>query len=276
MTIVAMSQSLGSLGDEIGRKLAQTLSYEFSDREIILRAAERFGQEVEKLEHVTDEKPTLWERFSESMQRYLTYVEAIIWEMAARDNVILSGRGAPFVLQKVRHALRVRITAPEGLRAKRVQQGGLTPEAAARAVQQNDRERASRVRFLFHVDVDDPRLYDLVLNTDRVDVNAAARLVQEALQNERFRPTPDSLAEIKDMSLIAHAKAALLAHPLTRELQLSQLSLSFKNGHFTISGIVEHEELQKAAVEVIGKIPGVIGVLSEITVTPRRPHHTGI
>lgn len=268
MSIVAISQTLGSLGDEIGHELARNLSCEFVDREIILQAAERFGEGVMELEHATEEKPTLWERFTETRRRYLTYVEAIVWELAARDNVVLSGRGAPIVLQKVRHALRVRISGSEGLRAKRVEhRQGLTPAAAADLVRQSDRDRASRVKFLYHVDWDDPLLYDLVLNTDRLAVTEAARLIQEVLRSERLQPTPDSLADVKDLSLTTHAKAVLLADPRTRQLQLS---ISCKNGHLSISGVVEREELRKVAEDIVGKIPGVTQVRSEIAVIPRQ------
>ena len=268
MGIVAISQTRGSLGDEIGRELARTLSYEFADREIIAQAAKRFGEEVAELEHVTEEKPTLWERFTDTKRHYLAYVEAIIFEMAARDNVILSGRGATIFLQKVRHALRVRITAPERLRAERVEDElGLVADMAIQLVRQNDRERASRVKFLYHVDWDDPLLYDLVLNTDRLAVTEAARLIQEVLRSERLQPTPDSLADVKDLSLTAHAKAVLLADPRTRQLQLS---ISCKNGHLSISGMVEGEELRKVAEDIVGKIPGVTQVRSEIAVIPRQ------
>jgi len=273
MSIVAISQSLGSLGDEIGRKLARALSYEFADREIILRAAERFGEGVKALEHATEERPTLWERFTETQRRYLTFIEAIIWEMAARDDVILSGRGGPFILRNVRHALRVKITALAGVRAKRVEGQGLTPEAAVHAVHQSDRERAARIRFLFHTDWDDPLLYDLVLNTDRLDANVAVGLVQSALQDERFQPTQDSLNEVKNLSVVAQAKAALLAHPLTRQLQLS---LACENGHVTITGIVERKDLEKAAVEVVGTIPGVIEVRSEIAVVAQHSYRPAV
>jgi hypothetical protein len=58
MSIVVVSQTLGSLGDEIGRELARTLSYQFADREIILEAAERFREDVPALQHATEEKPT--------------------------------------------------------------------------------------------------------------------------------------------------------------------------------------------------------------------------
>jgi cytidylate kinase len=212
MSIVAISQTLGSLGDEIGRELARTLSWEFADREIIAQAAQRFGEGLMELEHVTEEKPSLWDRFTDTRRRYLTYVEAIVFEMAARDNVILSGRGATIFLRRVRHALRVRITAAERVRAYRVEhQHELTSEAALHRVKQNDRERASNVKFLYHVDWDDPLLYDLVLNTERMDVKEGARVLRNALENERVRPTPESRAEVKDLSLAAQAKAALLA-----------------------------------------------------------------
>jgi hypothetical protein len=41
MSVVAVSETIGSLGNEIGRRVAQARGYEFSDREIIAKAAER-------------------------------------------------------------------------------------------------------------------------------------------------------------------------------------------------------------------------------------------
>jgi len=168
MSIVAISETAGSLGREIGRTVAATLGHEFADREIISKAAERFGEGVLELTHATEEKPTLWERFTETQRRYMAYVEAIVLEMAARDNVILVGRASTIILGKIPHALRVRISAPERARAQQVhQQLGLTAEAALDYVRRSDHERAARVRFLYHVDWDDPLSYDLVLNTER-------------------------------------------------------------------------------------------------------------
>lgn len=109
MSIVAIT--LGSLGDQIGRRLAEAFRYEFVDREIILGAAERFGTGAPGLYHVTEERPTLWERFTHAERLYLAYVEAIVWEIAARDSVVIVGRGSAFVLQGIDDALRVRITA---------------------------------------------------------------------------------------------------------------------------------------------------------------------
>src|SRR5688500_4019825 len=102
MSIVAISPTLGRLGDEFGREVARARGYEFADREIIEKASARFGEGVMELAHATEEKPTLWERFVDTSRRYMTYVEAIVLEMAARDNVVLAGRGAAFLLGTTR------------------------------------------------------------------------------------------------------------------------------------------------------------------------------
>ena len=178
MSIVVVSQTLGSLGDEIGRELARTLSYQFADREILLEAAERFREGVPVLQHATEEKPTLWERFAGTRDPYLAYVGAIVWEIAARGSVVIVGRGAAFCVASVRHALRVRITAPEDLRTKRVEnQQGLTPDAAPGVVRQSDRDRAARIKFLYDVDWDSP-------------FALRSRLQHRARSDERRRPYP--------------------------------------------------------------------------------------
>lgn len=269
MSIVAISATLGSLGDEVGRELARSLSYQFANREIILKAAEEFGEGELELEHLTEERPTLWERFSESKQRYLTYVQAIIWGLAARDNAVLMGRGAAFVLRNVRQALRVRITAPEALRVKRVEQKeALTPHAAD-LVRRSDRERAARARFLYQVDWDAPLSYDLVLNTERLDVHGAAQIIRAALQQERFQPTPKSLAEVKDLSVTAHARAALLANPITRPLRLY---ITCESGYLSVRGVVRQDEERKIAEEILGMIPGVRRLVDEIVVARQSVH----
>ncbi len=40
MSVVAISQTLGSLGDEIGQAVTRMLGYQFADRDIIARAAD--------------------------------------------------------------------------------------------------------------------------------------------------------------------------------------------------------------------------------------------
>jgi len=270
MSVIAISQMLGSLGDNVGRKLAAALGYEYADREVI-SAAERFGEGTLDLIHVTEEKPGLLERFRANERHYATAVEAILLELAARDNVVLCGRGAAFFLSRFPHVLRVRVTAPEGMRAQWVQQhDGLVYEAALNLVRQNDRERGARIRFLYHVDWDDPLLYHIVLNTEQISVERGVQILRAALSDLRFTATPETREKLTDESINAQAKATLRANPLTRPFQLVGMCY---HGRLVISGIVDRDDQREAAEKALRVIPGVTGVLNEIVV--RRPVPAG-
>jgi cytidylate kinase len=266
MSILAISETAGSLGKEIGHTVAASLGHEFADREIISKAAERFGEGVLELTHATEERPTLWERFTETRHRYMAYIEAIVLEMAARDNVVLVGRASTVILARIHQALRVRISAPESTRAQRVHQAqGLTPEAALDYVRRSDRERAARVKFLYHLDWDDPLFYDLVVNTERLSVDEGARLLRHALKEERLETTTTARKAMRDLSLAAQAKAALLANPMTRS---RQIFVTATDGHIALSGSVRTEEERRVAAGVVASIPGVTGVLNDIVAPP--------
>ncbi len=266
MSTVAISSTTGSLGDQVGRALAQMLSLQFADREIIAVAAERFHEDLLALIRVTEERPRLLERFRHSERHSVTAVEASLLEMAARDNVVLCGRGAAFVLRGIPHVLRVRIDAPEPVRARRVhQQDGLTVEAAVDIVRRTDRERAARVRFLYDIDWNDPLHYHIVLNTDHITVETAVTTLRVLLQAPGFIATAESWHQLTDQSIVAQAKAALLTEPATHMLALA---ISSSRGNVLISGMVDTEEQRETAYKIVAAIPGVAAVLNEVVVRP--------
>jgi cytidylate kinase len=262
MSVIAISETAGSLGTEIGRSVAVTLGYELADREIITKAADRFGETPTELVHATEEKPTLWDRLQESQSRYMTYVHAIIFEMAAADNVVLVGRGAGIVLHEFSNVLRVRVTASEPVRARRIEESqGLTADAAEDHVRRSDRERGARLKFLYHVDWEDPLRYDLLINTDRIGVPRAAQTIVEVVREERFQTFPQARRAIADASLTAQAKAGLLKNPLTRG---RNIFVSCRDATVSLTGNVETPEEREAAESEVARIPGVRRVTSEL------------
>jgi len=83
------------------------------------------------LQHVTEEKPSLWERFADTKRRCLVFVEAAVFELGARGKVVLSGRGTTILFRTMPHVLPVRITAPAATRIARVQQQYGVPHQVA-------------------------------------------------------------------------------------------------------------------------------------------------
>jgi cytidylate kinase len=266
MNVIAISETMGSQGVEIAGMVATTLGYEFAEHEIIAKAADRFGEAPTDVARIVEDKPTLWERLRETQHRYMAYVEATLLEMAAGGRVVLVGRGAAFVLGRFPHVLKVRITAPEALRAARVREAqGLTDEGAADWILDSDSERAARLKFLYHRDWDDPLLYDLLLNTERIDVAHAAAIIAQTAKAERFQLTPAGRTAIRDASLAATAKAALLAHPLTREMRIVATA---KDGTLVLSGSVASDTERTAAEQIVRRFGDVTRIVNEITTLP--------
>jgi cytidylate kinase len=265
MSIVAISDTLGSRGDAMGRELARRLGWEFVDRDVITKAAEQFGEAVGDLHEVTETRPTLWERFTDSKRRYLLYVEATVFEMAARDRVVIVGHGATIMLREVRHALRVRVTAPERERVERVrQEHGFTVSAALDAVRDSDGERAARMRYLYHVDMDDAFLYDVTINSERVDIDEGVRIMAEALTLQRVQSTDASWAEANDRVATALARARLAADPRTRS---QRLTVETHDRRLTLRGFADSEGHKHAALQIVRGVPHVIDIADE-TVIP--------
>jgi len=90
-------------------------------------------------------------------------------------------------------------------------------------------------------------------------------VIRHALQEARFEITPTARQTIRDLSLAAQAKAALLANPMTR---LRQIFVTSTDGHLALSGSVRTEEERRVAQGVVASLPGVTGVLNDIVVLP--------
>jgi cytidylate kinase len=255
MSVLAISECLGSLGIEIGREVAARLGYEFAERDIISKAADRYGADLSRLSHAAEERPTLLERFTAEQHRFAHYVDATVHEMAARDNFVIVGLASTLILGNAPHTLRVRITAPEPTRAGRLSRElSLAPEMAIRRVRESDRERSGRVRFLYHVHWEDPLVYDFVMNTEKTESEEGARLLRHMLEHERFRSTEESRRTMKDRSLVAQAYAVLMADPVTRERRLTVTS---EDAVLSVGGRVEEWSVRRAVQQALSSITGV-------------------
>jgi cytidylate kinase len=98
------------------------------------------------------------------------------------------------ILAAAEHTLHVRIIAPAELRATRVAQlRNVSQEAALAQVEASDRSRKNYLRRFYKVNWDQPGLYDLVINTARLEPMAAARVIAISLTkppSERIKDAP--------------------------------------------------------------------------------------
>ena len=105
-----------------------------------------------------------------------------ILHLAELGNVILIGRAANIVTRKMPYVFHVRLVGSLGKRLERVQQAnGLAATAALKLAEEQDLARRRYVKQFFGKNIEDPLLYHLVLNTDLLPIDAAARMIAMAI-----------------------------------------------------------------------------------------------
>ena len=113
-------------------------------------------------------------------------IETIL-HLAQIGNVILVGRAANVVTTGLEHVFHVRLVGSEEKRVKLVEDYySLGHKAAVAFMRKEDRARERFVKKHFGKDINDPLLYDLTINTDRVSFEEATRLIGETVIHKYY------------------------------------------------------------------------------------------
>jgi cytidylate kinase len=226
------------------------------DQDLVSNAAQRYGLLEEKLSHLDESKPSLFERFDAETRRYITVIQTALYEFAEQDNVVLMGRGGQWLLRGIPHVLRVRVMAPFDVRVKRLGKklagpmGEQTnPRTVTEMVRRDDSEKAGRMRYLYEVGITDPALYELVINTEKLSVAAAVGVIAGAVEQPELATTAASAQLVADRALASRVQVALATHPETRKYRIT---VEARGGIVTLEGTAAMDEAMDVARSVEG------------------------
>jgi cytidylate kinase len=257
MAIIVISHQMGTGGPEIGMALAKRLGYRYVDQELISDASRRYGLAEERLSHLDESKPSLFERFDAETRRYITVIQTALLEFAEADNIVLMGRGGQWLLRGIPHVLRVRIAAPFELRVRNwirrtTELTGETPNqrAATDFVRRDDNDRAGRMKYLYEVDLADALLYDIVVNMEKLSHEAAVEVIEQAVRRPELATTDAGRELVASRALASRVQVALATHPETRK---HRITVEAQAGVVTLEGTTALDQ----AVEVARSVPGV-------------------
>jgi cytidylate kinase len=227
MAILTISHEMGSGGAEIGMALATCLGYTYVDNEELLGRAQRYGLAEERLARLVEDRPSWVERFDAETRRCILALQAVLYEFAQADNVVLIGGGGQWLLRGVPHALRTRIVAPFPERVTRLTatlsaQGRerVTPKTVAQFIRRDDIQKAARMRYLFDADVKDPSLYDVLINTAAFSRAAAVQLLADLARRPEFVSTDAARELVADRVVASQVEVALAGHPDMRRYRI--------------------------------------------------------
>ena len=238
MAILTISQEMGSGGAEIGLTVATRLGYSYVDNEELLSRAQRYGLAEDRLARLVEDRPSWVERFDAETRRCIMALQVVLYEFAQDDNVVLMGGGGQWLLRGVPHALRARIVAlfPERvtrltatLSAQRKER--VTPKIVAQFIRRDDIQKSARMRYLFDVDLKDPGLYDVHINTAVLSRGAAVDLLADVARQPECSTTDAGRQLVADRALASQVEVALAGH---RDMRRRAIGVESSHGVVTL------------------------------------------
>jgi cytidylate kinase len=265
MPVIALTQGMGSLAQDIADQLARDMGLATLQHEVAERVARKMNVPRSLISRLRAGKAGPIERLAADQDSMAVYTHEEVLRAAAAGNVVLRGWGATLLLRPVPHVPCIRIMRPL---AKRVQWlmaelGTDDVDLAESEIRRSDDSNTSRMHEQFGVNWGDPVLFDLVLNTDRLSVDTCVAQIRALAERPEFAETDASRALLRGMALSARVRAALKANDDTQEVDVTIDSVE---DQVTLRGIVLKASERDATEAVAKATPGVAAVDNQLRV----------
>lgn len=197
MKFVTISRDTGSLGDEIAKLLAEKLGVLQITRDYALK---NWFPEIASAHelHMLSESPGYYAKISSIGMTFQQFLEKKLHETVAAQPVVISGMGSQIIFQDHSEALHIKITGSREIRIKRmIDRNNLSFDDAKKILELTDRRHKRYILILYHTEWMDSLIYDLTINTDRIDTEEAVRITMD-LYNRIKEKNEDLIKEVEN------------------------------------------------------------------------------
>ena len=197
--VITINRELGSGGRTVGRKLAEKLGVEYYDKAVIKALEERYNLSAEQIEHLKGQETGWWAEF----KRKMTFSDSeydlnqmgietedvfraeteILRAIAKEESCVIAGRSAFYIFREHPNHLSVMIQASMPCRMTRVaREQNMSKEEARMVIEKVDKMRENYVQKYTGTSRYDTRNYQLVINMDEINEEAAVELILQYIK----------------------------------------------------------------------------------------------
>jgi cytidylate kinase len=200
VTLVAVSASYGAAGSRIGPALAERLGVPFLDRAIPMAVAAELelpaGDAVAYDEHLRagwlervlrsfvaadTGAPVPLVADTLSAEEFRRATDEVILSQAKTGAGVILGRAAAALLIDDPHVLRVRLDGPADRRVEQAMRlGGVDEHTARHSLRKLDRTHAAYLKHFYNVELDDPHLFHIRLDSTAISIDGCVELIATA------------------------------------------------------------------------------------------------
>jgi len=201
VSLITISREPGSGGNLVGQGLAYLLECDLFHQQVLHEMAKSSSVNSAVLKTLDERGISMVEDWIQSLvntrhlwpDRYLRHLMRIIGAIGKHGRAVVIGRGANFILPP-EQTLRIRVVAPRKIRVQNVaREFHVAKDKAMLRVIRAENDRQAFIRKYFNADIADPANYDLLLNTEKLSIDQAVKIVHASLKSGPLR-VPDRRA----------------------------------------------------------------------------------
>ncbi len=258
MQIITISRGSLSGAKKLSEHLSRELEIPIYKREEVFEEAEKYAISETGFCDISfiDRAPTVMERQYYRRKHYLLSFQVALLDLVVHGSCIYEGHLGQYLLTSIPFILRIRVIQPFEKRVTNwMQKHNINHEQALNYIKLVDERRKHWSEFLYGVDIEDPKYYDLIINLDTMNVNTATTIVKNALEQPEYNSKSETLKMLKNLHLAAKTKLYLYLSPVTRGIEVDVKADERVSG-ITIEGlskVMDSDKYESHIRNVLGK-----------------------
>lgn len=225
MPVITITRGSLSASYKLTQGLAREIPCRAISREEIIEHGKKYGIEefLNAAKSIMETRPPhSWDPHAAQIHHYLVIFKAALMDFVAEGNIVYHGLQTHYLLTDVPRVLRVKVVAPLEYRVKTLTAESNYSEAEAREhIQYVDAQRISWYKFLHGAEYDEMTNYDVVLNMEKLNLDAMVEMIGLLVRKPEFRIDAGAMKLIHDAHMKAKIRAYLVRSPKTRDMDMT-------------------------------------------------------
>ena len=202
-TVITINRECGSGGGEVAQRLGEKLGIKVYNRVLLEDIAKQFDMTTENIERIKAQKSGWWSDFCRFYQQFgaashntgarpeptpltLYYAEAnLLRELAEKESCIIVGRAGFHIFRDHPNAIHLLLIADRDARIARIaKKQNLSPEEAAKVVDNIDKSRDTFVKSVADTSRHDARNYNVCVDITGIQPEEVATFLAEQIRHK--------------------------------------------------------------------------------------------
>jgi len=255
---------------DVAEGLASKLGLKIIRSEIVADSvAERLGIDAKVFLRYMDGTASLVERWRIDRRKLVHYTSEEVLRLAQQGNVLIKGWGAATLLRDLPQVISARVCASMDFRVRVLMDrlGTKNANAVREQIERHDAARARTMGVYFNIEQEDARLYHVVVNAERLSVEACVNTIAEVAESRQYRSNWAARSALANRLIEARISSAF-AEQISASMAPLGVSVSVANGRITLAGISCSGALRRRAETIAHAVAGTFQIDNRIVSVP--------